>query len=266
MREWRRPRSPLGQRCWTLHPSISSEVNPQPLFLDYKSLPPVITYYRRHGNWSINSTSTSKAENELRAVQTMCGDGSPTSYETTMRAPKLPNPPSVALEDVLVPAISALSTLALIMILASAAIVLVQTWNGFCGGRRDGGEDGYLDNNDRRALTQLSLRYCKIILYYTIRIRDYKSDKKNNIPERANSRGHQALCRRRCQWPRRTSSHSWTRILPSSSWSEPGAKTSPIPSRRRSFLAEKSSMELQGCDNQGLAKSSSHYMYGVLHS
>ena len=108
----------------------------------------------------------------------MCGDGSPTSYETTMRAPKLPNPPSVALEDVLVPAISALSTLALIMILASAAIVLVQTWNGFCGGRRDGGEDGYLDNNDRRALTQLSLRYCKIILYYTIRIRDYKSDKK----------------------------------------------------------------------------------------
>ena len=131
-------------------------------------------YFRRYSNFSINARSTSQNETELREVQTLCGDGTQTSSKTPTRTPKLPNPPSVhvsenvALEDVLVPAISALSTLALIMILASAAIVLVQTWNGFCEGRRDGGggsgEDGFLDNNDRRVLTQLSLRYCKIIL------------------------------------------------------------------------------------------------------
>ena len=128
-----------------------------------------INYFRRYSNFSINARSTSQNETELRAGQTLCGDGTQTSSKTPTRTPKLPNPPSVhvsdnvALEDVLVPAISALSTLALIMILASAAIVLVQTWNGFCEGRRDGGEDGYLDNNDRRALTQLSLRYCRIL-------------------------------------------------------------------------------------------------------
>ena len=82
---------------------------------------------------------------------------------------KLPNPPAVtvgdvSVEDILVPAISALSTLTLLLALASAAIVLVQTWNGFCEGRDgpDGGGDGvsYLDDDDRRALTHISLRYC----------------------------------------------------------------------------------------------------------
>ena len=126
--------------------------------------------FQTDSNFSINARSTSQNETELRAGQTLCGDGTQTSSKTPTRTPKLPNPPSVhvsdnvALEDVLVPAISALSTLALIMILASAAIVLVQTWNGFCERTRDGGgEDGYLDNNDRRALTQLSLRYCRIL-------------------------------------------------------------------------------------------------------
>ena len=63
------------------------------------------------------------------------------------------------MEDILLPAISALSTLTLLLVLASAAIVLVHTWNSFCVEGRGGDGGDYLDDDDRRALTQISLRY-----------------------------------------------------------------------------------------------------------
>ena len=94
-------------------------------------------------------------------------DGSLTSTRTTQKAfarhpsPK-PKPAvtvnDVSTEDILFPAISALSTLTLLLVLASAAIVLIHTWNNFCEGRD--GDGDYLDDDDRRALTHISLRYC----------------------------------------------------------------------------------------------------------
>ena len=89
---------------------------------------------------------------------------SPTSSTTTEALER--RPPSatvVSVEDILVPAISALSTLTVFLLLASGAIVVAQTWNSFCEGRHRSEED-YLYDDDRRALTRISLRYpsCKI--------------------------------------------------------------------------------------------------------
>ena len=91
----------------------------------------------------------------------------PTSSKTTEALERRPlKPPAatvVSVEDILVPAISALSTLTVFLLLASAAIVVAQTWNSFCEGRHRGEED-YLYDDDRRALTRISLRCpsCKI--------------------------------------------------------------------------------------------------------